>query len=618
MSERYSKLFSLPTDLYEEGAPVIIAGGNLLKDNQTGRVLAQLKIKSIAEKTIKAATVFAHALDTKGAAIEGDAKQEYLDLSVKQGEDFGQKTAIRFPNASTRAFSVEVKQVVFTDNSTWEPTGKVWEPLPADESLSRWLGDVELLRQYKNKFGDRCEVVPQEHRDLWRCACGSWNRADRCYACGKEKSALLGLDLTALRAERDQRLAKEKAEREAQEAAAAEQAKKTKKVLAIVIPALAVVLTIFLLVTKVVIPNNKYNEAMALLDAGRYEEAITALEALDGYKDSIERITVARETQIEAENKSAYKRAESLLAKGNTYEAALAFYQCKDYYEDALARCFHLWDELVHRETLSAGLRHTVGLRGDGSVVAIGDNYYGQCDVSGWKDIVAIAAGNYHTLGLRADGTVVAVGYIDDVKCELSKWKDVVAIAAGESHTVGLRADGTVVAVGNYGNRCNVNGWKDIVAIAAGEWHTVGLRADGTVVAVGDNDDGQCDVSDWKDIVAIAAGEWHTVGLRADGTVVAVGDNDDGQCKVSEWKDIVAIAAGGYHTVGLKADGTVVAVGDNDDGQCRVSEWKTIITISAGGFHTMGLKADGTVVAVGENYAGQCDVSGWRSIKLPN
>ena len=38
-------------------------------------------------------------------------------------------------------------------------------------------------------------------------------------------------------------------------------------------------------------------------------------------------------------------------------------------------------------------------------------NYAGQCDVSGWRDIVAVAAGKFHTVGLKRDGTVVAVGW---------------------------------------------------------------------------------------------------------------------------------------------------------------------------------------------------------------
>ena len=232
--------------------------------------------------------------------------------------------------------------------------------------------------------------------------------------------------------------------------------------------------------------------------------------------------------------------------------------------------------------SIAAGQHHTVGLRSDGTVVAVGDNDDGECDVGGWSDIVAVAAGYDYTVGLRSDGTVVAMGYNDDGECDVSCWSDIVAVSAGEVHTAGLRSDGTVVAVGSdYCGKCEVSSWTDIVAVSAGALHTVGLRSDGTVVAVGDNDDGQCDVSSWSDIVAVSAGCGHTVGLRSDGTVVAVGINSSdssSQCDVSGWSDIVAVDAAGAHTVGLHSDGTVVAVGDNDDGQCDVDGWKDILT----------------------------------------
>ena len=53
MSERYSKLFFLSENLYYEGAPVIIKAGALLKDNNTGNLIAQLKISNITDKIIK-------------------------------------------------------------------------------------------------------------------------------------------------------------------------------------------------------------------------------------------------------------------------------------------------------------------------------------------------------------------------------------------------------------------------------------------------------------------------------------------------------------------------------------------------------------------------------------
>ena len=147
---------------------------------------------------------------------------------------------------------------------------------------------------------------------------------------------------------------------------------------------------------------------------------------------------------------------------------------------------------------ISAGSEHTVGLRSDGTAVATGENDYGQCDVSGWRDLVAVSAGLYHTVGLRSDGTAVATGYNYYGRCDVSDWRGLVAVSAGHIHTVGLRSDGTAVATGGNGSgRCDVSGWGDLVAVSAGGTHTVGLRSDGTAVATGDNEYGQCDVSGW-------------------------------------------------------------------------------------------------------------------------
>jgi uncharacterized repeat protein (TIGR02543 family) len=59
---------------------------------------------------------------------------------------------------------------------------------------------------------------------------------------------------------------------------------------------------------------------------------------------------------------------------------------------------------------VAAGGYHTVGLKHNGRVVAMGDNDYGQCNVGSWTDIVQVAAGRDHTVGLKSDGTLIAVG----------------------------------------------------------------------------------------------------------------------------------------------------------------------------------------------------------------
>jgi uncharacterized repeat protein (TIGR02543 family) len=224
-----------------------------------------------------------------------------------------------------------------------------------------------------------------------------------------------------------------------------------------------------------------------------------------------------------------------------------------------------------------------------------------------------VAAGSMHTVGLKSDGTVVAVGYNTWGQCNFAGWTNIWWVGAGYDHTVGLMADGTVVAVGhNDHGQLDVGNWTGIVQVAVGAWHTVGVKSDGTVVAVGVNFDGQCNVGNWTDIIRVSGrGDHTTVGLKSDGTVVAVGQNGEGQCNVGNWTGITQVAAGSFHTVGVKSDGTVVAVGNNGYGQCNVGDWTNVTQVAAGSFHTVGLKSDGTVVAVGQWQEGQCNVGGW-------
>ena len=455
---------------------------------------------------------------------------------------------------------------------------------------------------------------------------------------------------------------------------------KTRKIIAITGTVAVLAVALFMLVTKVIIPPIRYNEATKLFTngdyagaeiafealgdfkdsaekvsevkyaaameqftSGDYAGAIIAFEALGSYGDSAEKCMEARYAAAEAKYaagdyagaeaafealgsfgdsaekcmEARYAAAEAKYAAEKYPEAAMMFFKAGDY-KDSKARYIEASQKAGMHQTLSAGSYHTVGLKSDGTVVAVGENDDGQRNVSGWTDIVAVSAGDWHTVGLKSDGTVVAVGFSDGGRCDVSDWTDIVAVSAGNWHTVGLKADGTVVAVGNndYG-QCDVSGWTDIVAVSAGGCHTVGLKSDGTVVAAGWNRNGQCDVKGWTDIVAVSAGEFYTVGLKSDGTVVAVESNGSGQCDVGGWTDIVAVSAGDDHTVGLKSDGTVVAVGYNWNGQCDVGDWTDIVAVNAGGPHTVGLKADGTVVAVGGNWNGQCNVSDWTDIIVP-
>ncbi|MDW8308799.1 MAG: hypothetical protein RMK20_05425, partial [Verrucomicrobiales bacterium] len=66
---------------------------------------------------------------------------------------------------------------------------------------------------------------------------------------------------------------------------------------------------------------------------------------------------------------------------------------------------------------ISAGLNFMVGLRADRSLIARGDNSFGQTSIpASATNVVAIAAGHQHGLALRAKGTILAWGGTDSAQ----------------------------------------------------------------------------------------------------------------------------------------------------------------------------------------------------------
>lgn len=221
MSERYARLFALPENLYQPDSPVMILAGALLKDNQTGGILALMKFKNVGTKPIRGLKVRFFPQDLTGIDLDQPLEHQYLDLNAARDGEFGQKEPVAFPNAITRAFRVEVYQVVFADGTLWNQEQNQWAPMPPLQALETALGDKELCKEYQILYGANCRVMPQEDKGLWRCTCGAWNMESEanCHACGKNLDQLKALDMEQLKASRDARLAREQQAMAAQQAA---------------------------------------------------------------------------------------------------------------------------------------------------------------------------------------------------------------------------------------------------------------------------------------------------------------------------------------------------------------------------------------------------------------
>lgn len=179
---------------------------------------------------------------------------------------------------------------------------------------------------------------------------------------------------------------------------------------------------------------------------------------------------------------------------------------------------FEAWKNLKIVD-IASGWCHVAGVDDSGKVHILGKGakeQEQQIESSVWPKIIKISAGGGnntqagHTVGLGIDGKIYAVGNNSFGQCDVTEiagyyFKDV---AAGDRHTVGLLNDGSVVTIGHDGtiNYINQNpdekidNWKKVVAISAGSDFSLALKVDGSVYAAGAETQGQLDARKWEDI----------------------------------------------------------------------------------------------------------------------
>jgi len=335
-------------------------------------------------------------------------------------------------------------------------------------------------------------------------------------------------------------------------------------------------------------------------------------------------------------------------------------------------------------KSVSAGGDHTVAIKEDGTLWAWGVNSSGQLgdgtnderreptqEKTLSTDWVLASAGYKHTVAIKDDGTLWAWGDNDEGQLgdgtrekkneptqESSASTDWRYVSAGKYHTIAIKSDGTLWAWGQnaYGQlgdgsttrrevptqeSSKATNWEKAEAAYSS---TIALKSDGSIWSWGDNTYGQLgdgtaqqretptrEYSQSTEWEKISSTLYHVLAIKSDGTLWDWGENNEGQLgdgtvyntivpnqEITKATDWVAVSAGKAHTLAIKSDGTLWAWGWNYHGalgdgtgttyyiprqeKSGSTDWKSV---AAGEHHSIGLKNDGSLWGWGLNDKGQ-------------
>lgn len=380
MAERYSRLFSLPEDLYTAGSPLVIAAGALLMDNQTGQVLAQLKLRSISDKVINSVKLLVIGTNRAGDVL---CREEHVYEGVNAARDsfFGAKEAVLMPDANVRVFTVQLLSVAFSDGSRYIGEAQTWKPLPGQVDLTQRLFDTELIRQYRLETSSMSRFVPLEAQDLWLCACGEINRrGESCHRCDQtleQCRKYLSVDL--LRENKNLRLNGEAVQAALDEAKRQSRGKLLRRIALVIVP-LVLIAGIAFGAHKIMGRRDAiYVEACRLYNVGEYAQAALLFDKVGHYKDAGTMAAKAKKADAEI---ASYNRAGKLLENGrwdDAYEAYKALGSFEDSEELAQESLYRKGMKLLEDEDCADAREVFLGLGSYRDAATIAAHFFNRC-----------------------------------------------------------------------------------------------------------------------------------------------------------------------------------------------------------------------------------------------
>ncbi len=289
----------------EEGASWHLAGYQSIR-NTLAQMIADNAPRDVTEGMLKVA-----------AAMFGQIKGE--EARAQQCLVLAEQARLKaiYEKASRRRMEIGMPNL--TDAADLEALAKQFGQIPgykdAKQQAEQCLQDAETTRE--TVYNDAVEAMQEAEKGNFGF---KWENAIRMLA----REGLNGYrDVEELRKQAEQR----RKERENAEEKQRQESARRKK--ALTIAAVVVVMiacAIAWCIPNVIIPNNKYQQAVALRESGQYDEAIAAFAELGDYSDAAQQLSETK-----------YQQAVALREEGQYDDAIAAFAELGDY-SDAAAQ----------------------------------------------------------------------------------------------------------------------------------------------------------------------------------------------------------------------------------------------------------------------------------------
>lgn len=323
MDVKYYKLQDLVIETFDLDAPVEIEKGVLYLDTTSRDVLLQLKLNVLGVDTrlLSSVSLLIDCMDDAGEIITDISPFTFTfrDIFLNKSKTFGEDNPILI-DRRIRRVKVGIQRVVFTDSTTWTPTGNQFTP-PKQELINSLT--PELVEQFHRDIRhlsphakESYKFIPKQLDTYWLCTCRRPNKSnvETCLRCGlsKNKVFCVSEDIVQanlvkykeqIRQEQEKaRIASEQARLEALEKAQKEEEHKAnlreqekarskrRTTLLVMSSLVGLLIAVFLFA---ILPAIKYSQASTYLANKNYNYAIYVFDSLGNYKNSKEMVSEA-------------------------------------------------------------------------------------------------------------------------------------------------------------------------------------------------------------------------------------------------------------------------------------------------------------------------------------